>query len=223
MVSDEIMVVKSSSPFFSVVITTYNRAPLLKRALNSLIAQTEKDWEAIVIDDGSTDDTTIQIAPYLKKNHNIQYIKGECRGATGAKNAGMALCSGKYITFLDSDDEYDQAHLATRKEIIEKNPSVDFLHGGVKITGSPLVPDRYDYGKMINLSECVVGGSFFIRKQLALSVGGFTEMPLGSDADLFERVSKMNVEVIKVELPTYVYHRETLNSITNNLSGTVVY
>ena len=58
-------------PFFSVIITTYNRASLLKRALDSLIAQTETDWEAIIVDDGSIDNTAFAVLPYLAKGSKI--------------------------------------------------------------------------------------------------------------------------------------------------------
>ena len=206
-------------PFFSVIITAYNRAALLKRALNSLMAQTENDWEAIVIDDGSTDGAALQISSYLKLSNKINFIRQESKGATGSKNEGILLSTGTFITFLDSDDEYSPLHLETRKKILEENPSVEFLYGGVNVIGSQYVPDMFDYGKMIHLSDCVIGGSFFVRRQLAWSLKGFRDMPLGSDADFFNRVNKAGAIIIKTEAPTYIYHRETANSITNNLTG----
>jgi len=209
------------TPFFSVVITTYNRAVLLTRALRSLIAQTENNWEAILIDDGSTDDTRYKILPYLKEGQKIRYVYQSSSGSTYAKNRGIFLSSGKYITFLDSDDEYDPLHLETRKQILLSDPSIDFLYGGVKITGDPYVPDRYDYNKKIHLADCVVGGSFFVRKEIAVAMNGFAEMPLGSDADFFERINKTSAVVAKSTTATYIYHRETANSITNNLAGSL--
>src|SRR5690606_12706021 len=150
--------------FFSVIITTYNRAALFKRALESLISQTEKDWEAILIDDGSTDDTYDQIEPYIDKYPQIQYKKQSNRGTVSAKNAGIASARGKCITFLDSDDEYSVNHLQSRRLILEENPNVEFLHGGVRVIGNEYVPDRHDHSKKIHLSECVIGGTFFIKK-----------------------------------------------------------
>lgn len=204
-------------PFFSVIITTYNRATLLKRALDSLDAQTEIDWEAIIIDDGSTDNTAFAVKYYLAWNNKIKYIQKKNKGATFSKNTGILLSKGKFVTFLDSDDEYSSAHLATRKAILLKNKEIELLHGGVKILGNQYVPDRFDYSKMVHLSDCAIGGTFFIKRSLALSMNGFNEMPLGSDGDFFERANKAGVSIIKVELPTYIYHRETENSITNNL------
>lgn len=210
---------KSDSPFFSVIITSYNRATLLKRALDSLLGQTEKDWEAIVINDGSTDHTHFVMQPYLKRNKNIIYIRQKSMGATLSKNQGILQAKGKFVTFLDSDDEYSPEHLETRKALLIKNNEVEFLYGGVKVIGSEYVPDRHNYQKMVHLSTCAIGGTFFIKKRMSLSLNGFTEMPLGSDGDLFERAYNMGINMMKTELPTYIYHRETLNSITNNLSG----
>lgn len=210
---------KSDSPFFSVIITSYNRATLLKRALDSLLGQTEKDWEAIVINDGSTDHTHFVMQPYLERNKNIIYIRQKSMGATLSKNQGILQAKGKFVTFLDSDDEYSPEHLETRKALLIKNNEVEFLYGGVKVIGSEYVPDRHNYQKMVHLSTCAIGGTFFIKKRMSLSLNGFTEMPLGSDGDLFERAYNMGINMMKTELPTYIYHRETLNSITNNLSG----
>ncbi len=203
--------------FFSVVITTYNRAALLKRAVESLIGQTENDWEAIIIDDGSTDDTYDQIRSYLESYPQIRYKKQSNQGTVRAKNAGIALAKGKFITFLDSDDEYTYDHLETRKEILENNSNVEFLHGGVRIVGNQYVPDRHDHSKKIHLSECVIGGTFFIKKEVALALKGFKPFPVGNDADFFERLTNTETVVLRTELPTYIYHRELENSITHNL------
>ena len=202
--------------FFSVVITTYNRAPLLKRALVSLINQTEKDWDAIIIDDGSVDNSKAVIQEYLDAFPNkIQYLKQENQGTVKAKNKGISLAKGKFITFLDSDDEYHSTHLESRKEILEQNPTLTFLHGGVKIIGSEYVPNRHKHGELIHLSECAIGGTFFLKNELAVSLKGFRPFPIGTDADFFERVNKAKIEILKTDLPTYIYRREVEDSITH--------
>lgn len=156
--------ISSSLPFFSVVLTSYNRAALLKRALQSLVLQTESDWEAIIVDDGSTDDTYRHIAPLVNTGNQFLYYRQTSQGCVAAKNAGIWLSAGKYITFLDSDDEYNPDHLSARKHILLQHPDTDILHGGISIIGSPYVPDRYDIKKMIHLDDCVIGGTFFIKK-----------------------------------------------------------
>ncbi len=205
-------------PFFSVIITTHNRAVLLKRALDSLVTQTETDWEAIIIDDGSTDNTAFEVKSYLENNKKIKYIFQKNKGYALAKNTGIFLSEGKFTTFLDSDDQYSQRHLETRKVILINNPEIEFLHGGVKVIGSQYVPDRFDFNKMIPLSDCVIGGTFFIKREIAVSFNGFKKMQLGSDGDFFERINKAGIQIMKTQTPTYIYHRENVDSITNSLT-----
>jgi glycosyltransferase involved in cell wall biosynthesis len=206
-----------SVPFYSVIITTYNRAELVKRALESLVQQTESDWEAIIVDDESKDNTESELARFLEAFPRISYIRKTHSGEPLSKNAGIFASTGRYITFLDSDDEYDPLHLESRKDILEDDRSIKFLHGGVTIIGNPFVPDRFEPGKSVNLSDCVIGGTFFIERDLLISLGGFKDIYLGADADLFDRALKKGIKVKKVLYPTYIYHHETEDSITNML------
>ncbi len=204
-------------PFFSIIITTYNRAQLLRRALDSLLSQTEADWEAIIIDDESTDDTYLQILPYLSSNPKIKYVRKEHSGEVLSKNEGIYSSRGKFISFLDSDDEYDPVHLASRKGILMQHPSLEFLYGGAMIIGNQFVPDRFDYSKKINLNKCVIGGTFLVQRKILLALHGFRKMPIGTDGDLFDRARNAGIAMMEVITPTYIYHRETQNSITTNL------
>lgn len=206
-----------SGPFFSVIIATYNRGRLLQNALKSLISQTTDDWEAIVVDDESYDDTYSQIMPYLRTYKQIRYFRKEHSGCAMSKNAGISLAAGKYITFLDSDDEYEMNHLESRKKILEEHPSVQFLHGGVKIIGNQFVPDRFDFEKSVNLDDCVIGGTFFIEKNTLGTLEGFKKISLGEDADLYERAKNSGISIKTTLLPTYIYHHESIDSITNML------
>jgi glycosyltransferase involved in cell wall biosynthesis len=202
-------------PFFSIIITTYNRADILRKALDSLFSQTEKDWEAVIIDDGSSDDTYLQVLPYLRRNTAIRYYRNTHSGEAMSKNKGISLSAGKFVTFLDSDDEYDPSHLHSRKTILLQNPSVRFLHGGVYIIGNQFVPDRFDYNKKIHLSECAIGGTFFIERNTLIQLKGFRNIVLGTDADLFERAVISGISMKETGLPTYIYHHENEDSITN--------
>lgn len=204
-------------PFFSIIISTYNRAHLLERALNSLIFQHEEDWEAILVDDGSTDDTYSILLPYLRKYRKIRYLKKSHNGEAMSKNAGIWSSIGHYISFLDSDDEYNPMHLSYRKSILLQNPSVKFLYGGVQIIRNQFVPDRFNYGKKINLNNCAIGGTFVIERDCLISLNGLRNIHLGADADLFERVKQTQIVMMETNLPTYIYHHEIQDSITNKL------
>lgn len=201
---------------YSIIIATYNRGHSIQKALNSLLQQSEESWEAIIIDDGSTDDTKEKVASYLKLPQSFHYYYQENQGVALAKNAGILKAKGKFITFLDSDDSYLPSHLAERTFILENDSSIDFLHGGVKILGSEYVPDKWNEGKMIHLSECSIGGTFFIRKKLIYDLGLLRPYALGSDSDLYERAVAAGIyNIQKTNIPTYVYNRLEPNSITH--------
>ena len=134
-----------------------------------------------------------------------------------SKNEGIRSSIGKFISFLDSDDEYQPTHLESRKAVLMQNPSIGFLYGGVKILGNQYVPDRFNYAKKISLNNCVIGGTFFIERNIIISLNGFRKILLGSDADLFDRAKKARILIVETNLPTYIYHHDTVDSITNKL------
>lgn len=204
------------NPYFSIIIPTFNRKEILTRAINSLIAQTEENWEAIIVDDGSDDNTLLHIKPYLDNDERIKYIRQKNTGAALAKNTGIEAASGTFLTFLDSDDEYQTTHLESRKTILSENPHVQFLYGGIKVVGNLFVPDRFDNRKKIHLDDCVIGGTFFIERKLLLSINGFKNIVIGEDADLFDRLSLKEVVKLKTDKATYVYRHDQADSVTNS-------
>lgn len=208
-------------PKFSIIITTYNRSGLLVRALNSLIAQKFKNWEGIIIDDGSTDDTSVVVQPFINKYKNLHYFRQENRGEAGAKNRGILLSCGEYLSFLDSDDEYAPDHLDSRNNILENHPEVELLHGGVKIIGDQFVPDKKNPGKMIHLSDCKIGGTFFIKKEVIDKLGGFRDLKIGTDSEWFENAKNAGLKIFKTDIPTYVYHRTSQDSITHKFQNKI--
>ncbi len=201
-------------PFFTVIIPTFNRKAILTRALDSLIVQTEQNWEAIIIDDGSTDETLQYISNFLKEDNRIQYQPQKNTGAALAKNVGIERAKGKFITFLDSDDAYTPNHLAIRFAILQEFPDIQFLYGGAQIIGNQYVPNRFDVSENIHLDDCVIGGTFFIERQLLLSLNGFNDIRIGEDADLYERLMLHKVKSKEVKEPTYLYYRDRIDSVT---------
>lgn len=202
-------------PIFSVVICSYNRGRLLRRAVGSVLAQTEKDYEIIIVDDGSTDDTHKIAREYCKSHRNIRYTFHRNRGLSNARNVGILMASGVYVTFLDSDDEYAPEHLDIRKRALLQNPELDLLHGGVKIIGSEYVPDKFNPEKMIHLHDCVIGGTFFLKKESALRVDGFSYTLYGDDNMFFNKAKKLGFKIGKIDAPTYIYHRDQEDSLCN--------
>ena len=205
-------------PLFSIVLCTYNRAKLISRAIESVLTQEESDWELIIIDDGSTDSTTAICLDYAVKSDKIRYIYQQNKGLPLARNSGILASSGLYVTFLDSDDEYHTNHLKTRKIILLRYPEVDFLYSKVDIVGSPFVPDKNDLSKQIHLDNCHIGGSFFIKREKLIELGGFRNIPYSEDSDLYERASEKEFCIASIDLRTYIYYRDTEDSLCNKAS-----
>ena len=202
------------APFFSVIICTFNRAHLLPRALDSVLAQEESSWEVIVVDDGSTDNTYEVVRPYLQRAPNIRYMAHRNRGLAISRNVGIAAAIGSYVTFLDSDDWYTPDHLASRRAILAQHPDVELLHGGCQIIGNPFVPDKYNPTRMLDLHDLVVGGTFVFPRDYAVKIGGFPAWsPYSVDGDLFDELERRGTKIVRTDQRTYVYDRTTPDSI----------
>lgn len=206
---------KNFTPLVSVILPTFNREKLLKRAIDSVINQTYNFWELIIADDGSEDNTFEIIKKYQKHFQNIRYFRHSNRKLPLTLNAGIQASMGDYLTFLGSDDEYKKDHIQLRVEEI-MNENIDFIHGGVEIIGDPYVKDKNDKSKMIHLNDCTIGGTFFAKKEVFVNLNGFKDIEYSEDSEFFERVlSKYKIK--KVNYPTYIYYRDTPDSICNNI------
>jgi glycosyltransferase involved in cell wall biosynthesis len=113
---------ENKKPKVSIITPTYNRAHFITETLDFIIGQTFTNWECIIIDDGSTDDTKVKLAPYLKKDDRLNYIQRSSRykkGPSGCRNQGLDTARGDYIIFFDSDDIVHPDVLAICAEILE--------------------------------------------------------------------------------------------------------
>ncbi len=206
----------SQLPFVSIILPTYNRSKLIGNAIESVLNQTYKNWELLIVDDGSIDNTFDVCKNYLNRFENIRYMFHKNKKLPLTLNEGILAASGIFITFLGSDDSYKPEHLELRVNILKENNTIDFIHGGVEIIGNPYVKDKNNLSKLIHLNECKIGGTFFIRKSTILKLGGFLNIPYSEDSDLFERAEK-EFNIIKVDFPTYNYNRDTQDSICNQI------
>jgi glycosyltransferase involved in cell wall biosynthesis len=119
-----------NNPLVSIIIPTYNRVHLISETLDSVLAQTYSNWECIVVDDGSTDETEKLLETYCKKDSRFQYLHRPSerpKGANACRNYGFELSKGEYILFLDSDDICEAYCLFERVKLIVKDTSVDML------------------------------------------------------------------------------------------------
>ncbi len=184
----------------SVVIPVYNRWPMVGEAVDSVLAQTECDYELIVVDDGSTDETPRRLRDYGAR---LTVLSQGRRGVAAARNLGASRAAGKYLAFLDSDDLWHPRKLQRQLAFMERNPDVQicqtdeiWLRNGVRV--NPRNKHRKPSGDIFraSLELCLVSPSaVMMRRELFERVGGFDEsLPVCEDYDLWLRISK-DIEV----------------------------
>ncbi len=219
----------SGNPEVSVILPTYNRAHLIKRAIQSVLNQTYQNFEIIVVDDGSTDNTE-EIVRDLN-NQKIRYIRhNENKGAACARNTGIKVARGDYIAFQDSDDEWFPNKLERQMEVFKNAP----LEVGVVYTGAwlirnnkriyrPLFTTKQREGNICKelFEERIAWMTtpvFIVRKECFNRLGLFEErLPSLSDWELWLRISKYyEFKYIDEPLVTQYY---TANSISTDLNA----
>ncbi len=216
-------------PFISVVIPTYNSENFITKALESVSLQTYNNYEVIVSDDGSTDDTVGVVksfflkCPFKKKSLLIN--KHEGPGA--ARNKGIKGASGDWISFLDSDDLWNDNKLESVVGYILKNDDIDLVcHSLVAIDGSKetlMDPSKYFNNKIdpflsIYRENCLHTSALTIKKNILYQAGLFDNiLPSAQDYDLWLRlgmINKIKMGFIVDPLTTYI---NRVGSISSNV------
>ncbi|MCW5797011.1 MAG: glycosyltransferase family 2 protein [Nitrospira sp.] len=172
-------------PLVSIVIPTYNRAPLLKKAIASALAQEQAgdlfDMEIIIVDDCSSENMS-SIAEAFPGVHYIRL--SENRGAAGARNVGIKQATGKYVALLDDDDEFLTHKLLVQVPVLEANPDVGVVYGQSVVTGSdvPLLlwPDWAPSGQVFEqfltrTDDFLHPPTWLVRRELFEAAGWFDE------------------------------------------------
>lgn len=186
------------SPQVSVILPTYNRAQLLKEALDSLEKQTFKDFEVLVIDDGSTDATNDIIKTYRSKINLRSIAFSDNQGVSSARNQGIRESSAPWVAFLDSDDLWLPEKLAVQMEYLKQHPDIQicqteeiWIRNGKRV--NPMNKHQKSGGDIFRrcLELCVVSPSAtIINRKLLQEVGPFDEtLPACEDYDLWLRIS----------------------------------
>ncbi len=181
--------------FISVVIPTYNRASFFKEAIDSVLSQTFRDFELIVVDDGSTDETPELLLSYGNK---IKVIKKANKGPSAARNRGIKTAKGEWIAFLDSDDVWKPDKLEKQVQFIKDNPDIKicqteeiWIRNGKRV--NPRKKHEMHSGWIYEqcLPLCIVSpSSVMIHRDVFEKVGFFDEtMPACEDYDLWLRIA----------------------------------
>jgi glycosyltransferase involved in cell wall biosynthesis len=214
-----------SPPKVAVVIPTYNRGPLLLRAVTSVLTQTMSEFEIIVVDDGSTDDTATELEAL--GDARIRYVREEHRGAALARNRGIEVANAEIVTFLDSDDEAEPSWLASITR------PFDAIDVGIVCAGYTTV----EYQSGDRLAETVhlpepggplyanqivnyMPGSFAVRREILVGVGGYRDQPARQQKELGRRITTHALEhgfrIVAVPEPLIRWHQHEGPRISTN-------
>ena len=201
----------------SVLMTVFNTNLIYtKRAIDSVLKQDFQDFELIIIDDGSKENNRESLMDYVEQYEDkITYIRHSNRGQSASVNRGVLYSLGEYITILDSDDEYKPNHLSTcLREINGADLICSTTETIVDSDNDYYVPDKNDQTKLIHLDEVIMFGTLFGLKKVFTSIDFKTGF--AADSDFYEQATQL-FNVKKLDLRTYVYHRNIPNSICANI------
>lgn len=204
----------TGTPAVGFVVPIYNAGMALDRTMESLVAQTRGDWTAILVDDGSTDDSRARADDWAVRDPRVRVIGRENGGASAARNTALAALDTPYVVFVDADDWIAPNHLETLVPIAEA-AGADALsfcsYVRVSADGVPLPPDfcaaleRDAFAVLAERCEpaihCVV-----VRRETVLTLGGFDEdLRTCEDWDLWQRIARAGIRFVGVQEPLAFY------------------
>ena len=189
----------NATPKVSVIIPSYKTASLITRCLDTVMAQTFQDFEAIVVNDGSPDTPELErvLQPYMDR---IVYIKQENKRCAGARNTAIRQARGEYLAFLDSDDTWYPDHLTSQMQQFADDPSLDLVYCDSLLVGDPARESRFmercpsngpaTFDSLI-VERCQIPiSTVVVRKQSIVKAGGFDEkLQRCDDYDMWVRTA----------------------------------
>ncbi len=203
-------------PLISVIITTYNYARFLPKAVESVVKQTYRNVEIIIIDDGSTDNTK----SVIKESWQARYFYGENKGIAAARNVGIEQAKGDYLLFLDADDWLETDALEQNFFVIKTNPDVAFVSGNYYFlraennTPHPVsvsVADHH-YKRLLQSNYIGMLAAVMFQKWVFTNIKFDETLKACEDYDLYLTIAR-NHPVIHHQkfIATYYFHSSSLS------------
>ena len=210
-------------PLFSIIIPCYNHAIFLKDCLESVINQSCQNWEAIVVNDGSTDETTFVTLNYARLDSRIRLVEKENGGLSSARNCGMKVAVGEWVNFLDADDFLLRDHLRKVTEKIEAEPDIKCIQTGyfhfnedASIKLHSVLPYMDEIMPDILTQNIGPVHTIVIRKNVMQILGPFDEtLNSCEDWDMWIRLGKAGIKKESIYEPLVGY-RLVNNSMSRN-------
>lgn len=212
-------------PLVSVIMPVYNRIGIVKHAIDSVLKQSYKNFELIIIDDGSTDGTVELVESIISKDNRIKFIEHEeNKGVCKSRNDGLELAEGKYIFYLDSDNTWKKEYLKTMVGAYLELPDAKALYSGQFIADnyfSPIKRVRYGcFNKSLLYNRNYIDLNCFThKKEIYKKIGGFREeLKRLNDYDYILKIIDNNFKIysIPVILSNY-YLKNSHNRISDNI------
>jgi glycosyltransferase involved in cell wall biosynthesis len=213
-----------AAPRISVIIPAYNAEGFVRRAVDSVLAQSFQDFELLVVDDGSTDATREVLAAY---GNRLRLLPKDNGGPAAARNHGLRHARGKYVAFLDADDYWQPGKLEQQVELLDAQPEIGFCSTATEVADTngrflnpwPCCPDAGPFPDILFMNGTVISGStsgVLARKHLIDELEGFDETLRGfEDPDLWIRLAaRTGYRCIPEPLTVVV---RTANSVSGNL------
>ncbi len=205
-------------PQVSLILTVYNTEfVLVKRAIESVLAQDFNDFELLIVNDGSKDELTVPLKKYIDEinDSKIKYFFHPNSGFPKTLNRGIEEANGNYIGFCDSDDEYKPHHISACLEQIKNYDLIaSTTETVVDNDDEYYVPDRFDNTKTIHVDDCIITGTLFGKASI------FKELLFkdiySQDYEFYQRANE-KYKVGKLKLNTYIYYRNNQDSICSQL------
>ncbi|MGB5634791.1 MAG: glycosyltransferase family A protein [Waterburya sp.] len=208
----------------SIIIPVYNGDRYLAAAIDSILAQTYQDLEIIVVDDGSTDDSS-QIAQQYGKV--VQYLSQTNQGVAASRNLGLATARGDYIAFLDQDDVFLSHKLSSQVSCLEQDDNLGMVNSGWQITNQggevkaavqpwQQIP-HLNSANLIIWKPVFLGAMLFRRSWLERLTGFDTNLEQTPDVDLVMRLAMIGCPAAWVEQTTVQYRQHQANASKNTL------
>jgi glycosyltransferase involved in cell wall biosynthesis len=199
---------KNGAPLLSVVVPCYNYGKYIRDALESIQSQTFRDYEIIVVDDGSKDKFTLGVLNDLKRE-GVRVLTQEHSGPARALNSGISLARGKYVCCLSADDMIEPTYFEKSLVLLESNPGISFTYPLVKAFGRE---QRVGFTKPFDLAllltyNHVCGSAVFLRDAWKV-VGGFnTSMPAYEDWDFWISLGESGFRGRLIPEPLFKWRR----------------
>jgi glycosyltransferase involved in cell wall biosynthesis len=199
-----------SIPRVSVIIPTYRHRDFIPQTLASVFEQTFTDYEILVINDGSPDDTRGVISPYLDSGR-ITYIEQSNHGQSHARNVGLSRAAGELIAFLDDDDLWPPDKLSAQVDFLDREPTVGMVGGRfqrIDAEGKPGKPGPFypsiTFEELFCANPFHSPGQTLIRASLLRELGGLNSAIWGADDyDLWFRIARRSTIVMRDEIALY--------------------